>query len=71
MKVVFEYDVDFMRVPLDPPTIGNCRKCVFIGKEPFGCIREDHRVCNIGRNGYFTKNYMHEVPAKEAKEIKE
>jgi hypothetical protein len=64
MKVTFEYGVDFMKLPLPPPTIENCRKCAFFqdGKAPGrGCIRTDTRICQTGRNGYFTKYYMREV----------
>jgi hypothetical protein len=63
MKVLFEYDVDFMRFPLLPPTIANCEKCAFYRPE---CIRSDTRVCNMGQNGYFAKNYMRELAGKEA-----
>jgi hypothetical protein len=63
MKVTFVYGVDFVRLPLDPPTIENCRKCAFyMAHVSDGCIRCDHRICNIGRSGYFIKNYMREVP---------
>jgi hypothetical protein len=64
MKVLFEYSVDFVRVPLLPPTIENCRKCVFYQyrKIPGGsCIKTDTRICRFGREGYFVKNYMREV----------
>jgi hypothetical protein len=63
MKVTFEYDVDFMRLPLDPLTIGNCRKCAFFGEwgKQDRCVRTDHRICNTGRAGYFSENYMGEV----------
>jgi hypothetical protein len=62
MKVLFEYDVDFVRVPLLPPTIENCRKCAFyrvLVRD--GCVKTDTRICQIGRDGYFVKNYMREV----------
>jgi hypothetical protein len=64
MKVIFEYGVDFVRLPLDPPTIGNCRKCAFFGEwgKMDRCVRTDHRICNTGRAGYFIKNYLREVP---------
>jgi hypothetical protein len=67
VKVTFEYGVDFVRLPTDPPTIGNCSKCAFFGAwGEWGkldrCIRSDCRVCNYGRAGYFVKNYMREVP---------
>jgi hypothetical protein len=64
MRVVVVYDVDFMKLPLLPPTIENCRKCaLFMTSRPVGdCIRTDRRICLDGRNGYFAKNYMREVP---------
>jgi hypothetical protein len=64
MKVTFEYDVDFVSVPLVPPTIGNCRKCAFYGEwgKLCGCVRRDHRICDTGRAGYFIKNFVHEIP---------
>jgi hypothetical protein len=62
MKILFEYSVDFVRVPLLPPTIENCRKCTFhrVHAEG-GCIKTDTRICQIGRDGYFVRNYMREV----------
>jgi hypothetical protein len=62
MKVLFEYEVDFVRLPLLPPTIENCRKCAFYRAfAAGGCIRNDTRICEFGRNGYFAKDYMREV----------
>jgi hypothetical protein len=64
MKVLFEYGVDFINLPLSPPTIENCKKCAFYQypKIPGGnCIRADTRICEVGRNGYFVKNYMREA----------
>jgi hypothetical protein len=64
MKVLFEYSVDFVRVLLLPPTIENCRKCAFYQhpKIPGGsCIKIDTRICRVGRDGYFVKNYMRET----------
>jgi hypothetical protein len=64
MRVLFEYSVDFARVPLLPPTIENCKKCAFYQRPeiPGGnCIKTDTRICQIGQDGYFVKNYMREV----------
>jgi hypothetical protein len=64
MKVLFEYGVDFINLPLLPPTIENCKKCAFYQylKIPGGnCIRTDTRICDVGRNGYFAKNYTREA----------
>jgi hypothetical protein len=64
VKVTFEYDVDFVKLPSLPPTGENCRKCAFLGEwgKLDGCVRVDHRICNTGRDGYFIKNRMREVP---------
>jgi hypothetical protein len=64
MKALFEYSVDFVRVSLMPPTIENCKKCVFYQypKIPGGsCIKIDTRICQVGLNGYFVKHYMREM----------
>jgi hypothetical protein len=64
MKVLFEYGVDFISLPLSPPTIENCKKCAFYlyPKIPGGnCIRTDDGICGVGRNGYFVRNYMREA----------
>jgi hypothetical protein len=64
LKVLFEYSVDFVRVPLSLPTIENCRKCAFYQYPtiPGGsCIKTDSRICQMGCDGYFVKNYMGEV----------
>jgi hypothetical protein len=58
MKVLFEYGVDFINLPLLPPTIENCKKCAFYQHPdiPGGnCVRTDSYICDIGRNGYFAK----------------
>jgi hypothetical protein len=64
MKVLFEYLVDFVSVPLLPPTIENCKKCAFYqcSETPEGgCIKTDIVTCQIGMKGYFVKNYMREI----------
>jgi hypothetical protein len=62
MTVLFEYGVDFVRIPLLPPTVENCTKCAFYRVfAKGGCIRTDTRLCQTGREGYFVKNYMREV----------
>jgi hypothetical protein len=62
MKVLFEHGVDFVhRVPL-LPTVKNCKKCTFYRVHAKGgCIRTDTRICQIGRDGYFVRNYTREV----------
>jgi hypothetical protein len=62
MKVTFEYDVDFVGLPLSPPTIVNCQKCAFYAKGFGDCMRSDTRVCDNGLNGYFIQNAVREVP---------
>jgi hypothetical protein len=64
MKILFEYGVDFIQLPLSPPTIENCRKCAFYqhpGIPGDSCIKTDDRICQTGREGYFVKDYMREV----------
>jgi hypothetical protein len=63
MKVLLVYDVDFCNLPLSSPTIENCKKCAFYLEQNIPgdrCAKEDTRICNIGRNGYFVKNYLRE-----------
>jgi hypothetical protein len=62
MKVLFEYGVDFVHVPLLPPTVKNCKKCTFYRVHAKGGgVRTDTSICQIGRDGYFVRNYMREV----------
>ena len=56
MKILFEYDVDFMENPMEPPVRGNCEKCAFFKNNI--CITKQ---CNYGRNGYFVLNKLTEV----------
>jgi len=59
MIVRFAYSVDFVNYPMEPPTKENCLKCAFYIN---GCIRLNCGMCDFGRNGYFIKKSMVELP---------
>jgi len=61
MIIRFTYNVDFVNYPMEPPTKENCLKCAFY----YGhCIRPELNcgMCDFGRNGYFIKKSMYELP---------
>jgi len=69
MKILFEFDVDFMVHPIGPPTIFNCQKCAFWeilpGSLKVGaCWKKSCAKCDHGRNGYFVTNGVKEVQSE-------
>jgi hypothetical protein len=60
MIVRFRFDVDFVNYPMEPPTKENCMKCAF--KIGGNCWRSTSKICGFGRNGYFAKNRIYELP---------
>jgi len=60
-NVYFRVKVQFMRFPLLPPTIENCRKCRFRIEQLGGCIKTDLRECRIGREGYYDGGVFREL----------
>jgi hypothetical protein len=61
MKIRFVYDVDFVSLPLSPPTLPNCEKCAFYSaiKNDY-CVRTSTRLCSCGKEGYFIRNSFKE-----------